>query len=415
MAVSSLRRAAPTAPERARVRAARPTLGLALAAPVVLFGGVVLAESVQRPGAYDPIGQTVSTLAGLGATDRWLMTSALLLLGMIYLAVARGLHGVPALGRGVLALGGACVVLVALAPQPARGSSVVHMAAMVTGCLAFALWPVVAVAAGRLDRRVRTGSVAATLVMLGLLGWLCAQAWTDGTWLGAAERTLLAAETVWPIRMAVAGVRGAAPVGDPRAVAARLLDRAALPLALLAPVVLVGGIVAAVAAQPGADPVVASVSTLAGRGATDRWIMTGSLLALGAIYLLVAAGLRRIPTAARLLLGLGGALVLVAALAAQPAGGSNPVHMVSAGFAWLAFVGWPLALVGSPALAPGLRRGSVAASGVLALLVAWFAVELWTGGELYGASQRVVLVAQTAWPIVVAVAARAAAPRAEHA
>ena len=396
MAISSVRRPAGVDPGR-RVQPEWTTLGCAVLAPVVLVGGDLLARSAQPLGAYDPVRQSVSTLAGLGATDRWLMTTALVLLGLAQLAVARGLHGVPGAARAVLAVGGVCVFVVALAPQPARGSSPVHMAGMVVGCLAFALWPLVAALVPGWSRPLRAQSLVAAAAMLALLGWLCAQAWTDGTWLGVAERGCLVAQMVWPVRLAAAGMRTAG---------AEALERAALPLALLAPVVLVGGFVAAAAAQPRYDPVAQSISTLAGRGATDRWIMAGALVALGVLYVLVAAGLRRVPTPARGLLGLGGVLVVIAGLEAQPADGSNPVHMTAAALAWLAFVAWPLAITAADAVDDRWRRASAVASGALALLVVWFAVELWGSGALYGASQRVVLVAQTVWPVVVAVAAR---------
>lgn len=178
----------------------------------------------------------------------------------------------------------------------------------------------------------------------------------------------------------------------------------ALPLALLAPVVLVVAIVAAEAAQPASyDQIARSVSTLAGRGATHPWIMTTGLLTVGVIYVLVAAGLRHLPTPARLLLGLAGTSVVVAAVAAQPAEGSSVVHMTSATIAWAAFVGWPLALTGSKSVDERLRWTSAAAGGVLIVLVAWFGVQLWTDGTWAGAAQRIVLVAQTVWPIRVAV------------
>jgi len=139
-----------------------------------------------------------------------------------------------------------------------------------------------------------------------------------------------------------------------RRAASRDAARAVLPLTVLAPVVLVVGFVVAQGAQLRAyDPIEQTVSTLAGRGATDRWIMTTVLLVTGTIYLVVASGLRPLGVIARLLLGLGGAMVLAAALAPQPAAGSSAVHMTSATIAWAAFASWPLAA----AAGSGLRRG----------------------------------------------------------
>ena len=374
-------------------------LVLALLAPVVLLAGVLLAQAAQPAGTYDPIGQTVSTLAGRGGTDRWLMVGALLGLGVIYLLVALGLRVVSRVGGLVVGVGGVALLGVALAPQPVHGSSAVHMTWMVLGCLAFVLWPLALVVDRCVDPRLRRGSVAATVVLLGALGWFCAQAWTDGTWLGVAERVLLLLETVWPAWVVAASRRAPVdrrPTGD---------GRTTPVLAALAPVVLVGGLLAAESRQPDYDPVRQSVSTLSGGSATDRWIAVTTLLVLGGLYLLVAAGLRRLPRPPRVLLGLAGAMVLVAAVAAQPAGGSSLVHMVSATVSWAAFVTWPVALACSRGVDPQLRWTSLLASGVLVVLLGWFAVELVTDGGLLGLVQRVVLVAQTVWPLRVAAGA----------
>src|SRR3954449_1377174 len=115
-------------------------LVLAGLAPVVLVVGVLLAQAVQRPGGYDPVRQTVSTLAGRGAEERWVMTTTLILLGALYLAVAAGLRA-PRPGRWVLAVGAVAATATGLAPQPAVGSSAVHMACTAIGCIALTTWP----------------------------------------------------------------------------------------------------------------------------------------------------------------------------------------------------------------------------------------------------------------------------------
>ena len=70
-------------------------VALAVTAPLLLVVGGLVAESVQPPGTYDAVGQTVSTLAGRGATDRWIMATVLAAMGVIYLVVALGLRHVP--------------------------------------------------------------------------------------------------------------------------------------------------------------------------------------------------------------------------------------------------------------------------------------------------------------------------------
>jgi hypothetical membrane protein len=272
------------------------------------------------------------------------------------------------------------------------------MIATVTAAVLFVLWPLPIVADPTLAPRLRRDSLVAVAALTVALGWLCAQAWTDGTWLGVAERVLILAETVWPIRVAVATARG--PARDRPAAAT---GWATLGLAVLAPIVLVTGLLAAQAHWPGPDPVDQSLSALAGLGATDRWIMSATLGVVGILLVLVAGGLRpRVPTPAWVVLGAGGALLALAGLEPQPVGGYNMVHMGAAGLAWLAFTLWPLGLALSPTVTPRLRRASVLAVVVLALLVAWFSVELVTTGPWYGLSQRVVVLAQAVWPVVVA-------------
>ncbi|MEJ2862849.1 DUF998 domain-containing protein [Actinomycetospora flava] len=374
-------------------RLRRPTLlALTLAAPVVLVAGALVAQLVQPPGSYDAVGQTVSTLAGRGATDRWIMGGALALIGVIYLLVAAGLRAVSPYARGILTGGAVAVIVAALAVQPAHGSSTIHMAGTVIAAVAFVFWPVPLITDRRLDPALRRGSAIAVAGMLGLLAWLCAQAWTDGTWIGMAERALILGETVWPI--AVAGW----PV--------RRLRGSPLVLAVLAPTVFVVGLLLAQAAQPLPDPWNQSASALSGLAATSRWIMAGTLLLVGVLTGLTAVGLRsRVPPAAWRLLAAGGAFLVVAGLSPQPVGGYSVVHMVAGGLAWAAYTIWPLGLVASPTVDRRLRVASAVATVVLAALVAWFAVQLVTDGTWYGLSQRVVILAQAVWPVVVAVTA----------
>ncbi|MFC5136972.1 DUF998 domain-containing protein [Actinomycetospora rhizophila] len=372
-------------------RLRRPTLlALALAAPVVLIVGALVAEAVQPAGTYDPIGQTISTLAGRGATDRWIMGAALTLLGVLYVLIAAGLRGVPTAARAILGGGGIAVIVAALAVQPAHGSSTIHMAGTVTAAIAFVLWPVPLIADRTLDPALRRGSAVAVAGMLGLLAWLCAQAWTDGTWLGMAERALILGETVWPIVV----------VGWP----VRRFRPSPVVLAMLGPAVFVVGLLAAQSAQPLPDPWNQSASALSGLGATSRWIMAGTLVLVGALTVLTALGLRpRVPASAWRLLAAGGAFLVVAGLSPQPVGGYSLVHMVTGGLAWAAYTLWTLALAASPTVDRRLRVASAVAFVVLSVLVVWFTVQLVTTGTWYGLSQRILILAQAVWPVVVAV------------
>jgi hypothetical protein len=63
-----------------------------------------------------------------------------------------------------------------------------------------------------------------------------------------------------------------------------------------------------------------------------------------------------------------------------------------------------LGLACSASVGRRLRWASTVATVVLVVLVAWFTVQFVTDGTWYGVSERVVIVAQSVWPIVVAVA-----------
>lgn len=180
---------------------------------------------------------------------------------------------------------------------------------------------------------------------------------------------------------------------------------AGLAPAVLAPVVvLVGSGYAAAAQPPGYDPVRQTLSALANRGATDRWIMVSTLLVLGLGYLVTAVAVPAVPARARVVLGAGGAAVTFAALFSQPATGSSAWHMGSAALGWLAFTCWPLAVSRRRADPPLLGRGPAwVVTAVLVALLCWFGLELLLGGTRLGLAQRVLVLAQTVWPATVAV------------
>lgn len=163
-------------------------------APVSLIGGWTLAADRQGPG-YDPARDTISALAADGATDRWIMTLALGLLGVCHLVTAAGLDDARLPGRVLLGLGGAATVAVAALPQPAAG----HVPAAAVAFVALALWPAASGIPGR--RR----AAVATLVLLVLLAGL-GVGLRHGDVLGLTERLLAGAEALWP-RVAVVTLR----------------------------------------------------------------------------------------------------------------------------------------------------------------------------------------------------------------
>ncbi len=163
----------------------------AAVAPVALIGGWSLAQSQQPPG-YDQISQTISALAARDAADRWIMTTGLFLLGACHLVTAAGLTEAGRWGRAFLALGGAGTIAVASLPQPATG----HVQAAGIGFVALAIWPALA--------RVPELAVrmAATAVLLALLGWFASQL-GGGAQLGLTERILAGAQALWPLAVAL--------------------------------------------------------------------------------------------------------------------------------------------------------------------------------------------------------------------
>lgn len=198
--------------------------------------------------------------------------------------------------------------------------------------------------------------------------------------------------------------------GDAGAAWGRLwpVSSAACWVVILAPALVpIGSAVAAAAQPPGYDPVKQSLSTLGRLGATDRWIMTGTLVLLGLGYLAGALVLTRAPWRGRVALGVGGTGTLLAGMLPQPETGSSAWHMGAATVGWVAFVCWPLAASRHPSSSPLLgRRAAWAATGVLIALFGWFFVELQVDGAYIGLSERVLILAQTLWPAVVVVALR---------
>ena len=179
------------------------------AAPVLLIGGFFLAAAIQ-PASYNPVRDTISELAGQGATDSWVMTSALAGVGFCYLLAALGLQPAGRVGRVLLAFGGVAVLLIALFRQPHRGYSLPHELAVIAAALTCCTWPVFAS-----HRRhpalllTRTPSIAAAGVSLGLVAWYALE--SHGALLRLAERSAAAAPPLWLLAVGVATWRTVAP------------------------------------------------------------------------------------------------------------------------------------------------------------------------------------------------------------
>ena len=182
---------------------ARWTLASAVLAPVSLVAGWLIAGFVQH-GHYNPVRQTISVLAGHSASDRWIMTMGLYLVGTFQIVTAAGLSIGRPRARILLALGGMTGLGVAIFPQPAHGSAGVHLVFATLSVSLLALWPATLASAGSgphvLSMR---GSVLTTALFLVLLAWLFAAAHGAGA-LGIAERVDTAIENAWPLVIVLA-------------------------------------------------------------------------------------------------------------------------------------------------------------------------------------------------------------------
>ena len=187
-----------------------------LAAPVLLIGGWTVAAAVQ-PLTFDAVVRTISELAARDTPHRWLMTSALVGVGLSHLATACALRPAAAAGRLVHGLGGLATLLVAAFPLPAGGrTSSAHTAAAAVAFVSLAVWPAFAWRRQRfpgqtvavfLGPRV---SAAATCALLLTLAWFFAELLVSGQRVGLAERVAAGAQVVWPLAV-VLSVRRSQP------------------------------------------------------------------------------------------------------------------------------------------------------------------------------------------------------------
>jgi Protein of unknown function (DUF998) len=184
---------------------------------VVMIGAWLVAEALQ-PASYSPLSSSISGLAGLAATDRWIMTSALFLVGVLYLVTAVGLPGLRGPARIVLVVAGLSSIGIAGSPEPVGGTSPQHLAWTSLGAVAISVWPAFTASRARsqpLILRAR-GAAVVTAVFLILLAWLIDET-QHGTVLGLTERLVTGVQVAWPFVVTLA-LRGRATrlPGGPR-------------------------------------------------------------------------------------------------------------------------------------------------------------------------------------------------------
>ncbi|MEU6948104.1 DUF998 domain-containing protein [Streptomyces sp. NPDC046316] len=167
-------------------------------APVLLAGGWMLAAHLEGP-SYDPVTQNISVLGAYGSRGFWVMTGALLALGVCHLLTAWGLRAAALAGRVTLAAGGVAAFVVAILPAPSSGGSLEHGSVAVIGFVLLAAWPVLgAVRVGAAPWGLRLAPSIAASVLMGVgAAWYLIETHRHGA-PGVAERLVTCMQSVWP-------------------------------------------------------------------------------------------------------------------------------------------------------------------------------------------------------------------------
>lgn len=184
----------------------------AILAPIFLVGGLTLATARQS-ASYNSVRDTISSLGGLGATDRWIMMIGFTGMGICFVLTGIGLHPSMLAGRVVMVFGGAVSLISAFFPQPAQGTSAMHGLVAGAAFVALAVWPAFAfrTEAGAPWSLRPVASLVATALMIGLLFWFATELFNRGDQIGLTERFLAGAETLWPV-VVVLNARQLSPV-----------------------------------------------------------------------------------------------------------------------------------------------------------------------------------------------------------
>jgi hypothetical membrane protein len=172
----------------------------AAAAPVLLIGGWTVAAGLQPH--FDSMTDTVSALAAIGATDRWVMNLVFVLVGACYILTALALRPAKTTGRLILIGGAVAGMLVAFNPEHAGGfGSVPHFVFASIGLAGLTLWPAAAAKRGpAVPWGLRAAPAAAAVALqFALLGWFGTELILGAHQVGLAERIMGATQAAWPL------------------------------------------------------------------------------------------------------------------------------------------------------------------------------------------------------------------------
>jgi hypothetical membrane protein len=178
-----------------------------VAAPVLLVSGWTAAASLQPH--FNPVRDTVSSLAAPGATDRWVMTLTFIVVGVCYLLTGLALRPAGAVGRLILVAGAAGGMLVAVNPvHTGDPYPVPHIFWASVGFAGLTAWPAGAWRRGpAVPWALRPAAAAAAVaVLFALLGWFGTELVTGAGQVGLAERVTGVAEALWPLAVVLSCV-----------------------------------------------------------------------------------------------------------------------------------------------------------------------------------------------------------------
>jgi hypothetical membrane protein len=148
-----------------------------------------------------------------------------------------------------------------------------------------------------------------------------------------------------------------------------------------------------------------TMSDLAGRTATDPWVMTAALFGVGSCQVAASLGLTRAAMQARLLLILAGLSTIGVAASPDAASGPTPWHLAFAVSSIVTTLVWPIfAMCREPGrpLVLGVRCGSTVTV-IFTTLSGWLLMST-QGSRDLGLIERLTCSAQGMWPLVVALA-----------
>jgi hypothetical membrane protein len=178
-----------------------------VAAPVLLVVGWTVAASLQPD--FNPVRDTVSSLAAPGATDRWVMTATFIVVGVCYLVTGFALRPAGAVGRLILIAGAAGGMLVAANPvRTGDPYPLPHIFWASVGLAGLTAWPAGAWRRGpEVPWVLRPAAAAlAVTVLFALLVWFGTELVTGAGQVGLAERVTGVAEALWPLAVVLSCV-----------------------------------------------------------------------------------------------------------------------------------------------------------------------------------------------------------------